>query len=459
MEAHRTDPMAKGANRGTKRPITLVVGLGETGLSCARYLSRTGESVVVVDSRPAPPALERLRRELPFVPVHLGGFDEAALAAATRIVVSPGVSLHEPQLERAIVAGTPVMGDIELFARAAQAPVAAITGSNGKSTVTSLLGEMARASGIDVRVGGNLGPAALDLLGEREPDLYVLELSSFQLESTSSLRPRVASVLNVSADHMDRYPDLDAYALAKRRVYRGAGAQVINRDDPIVRAMADVEAPIVTFGLDPPRGRDFGVRRIAGEEWLVSGSERILACRELPLRGRHNVANALAALALGDRLGLAAAAMHRALLAFRGLSHRCELVARIDAVDWYDDSKATNVGATVAAINGMAGEGPLVLIAGGDGKGADFTPLTAATASGVRTVILLGRDAPLIEPAIAEGVPIARVASMEDAVRTARELAVPGDIVLLSPACASFDMYRSYVERGRHFAGLVRSLQ
>ena len=465
---HRTEcaalhPAAGAAGGGTggerqAAAPTIIVGLGRTGLSCARYLRARGEAVEVMDSRAHPPGLDELRALLPEVPVHTGGFAGGILQRAGRVVVSPGVALREPAIDSALAAGIPVLGDVELFARGARAPVVAITGSNGKSTVTALVGEMARAAGRDVRVGGNLGTPVLDLAGVEEPELYVLELSSFQLETTCSLRAAAATVLNLSADHLDRYAGMDEYAAAKRRVFRGHGTMVINLDDPRVAAMREPARAAVGFGTGEPGSGDFGLLARGGETWLARGGETLLRADALALKGLHNAANALAALALGHAVGLPMEPMLAALTAFRGLPHRCQLVAEARGVRWYDDSKATNPGATLAAIRGMVGDcAGLVLIAGGDGKGADFTELGDYIAGHVRAAVLLGRDAPAIESAIARRVPVLRVADMDAAVRAACELARGGDCVLLAPACASLDMYSSYEERGRVFVAAVRA--
>jgi len=436
----------------------LVVGLGKTGMSCARFLARRGAAVAVTDTRVEPPGLDAMRSELPDVALFLGGFDRSAFAAAEMVVVSPGVSVEEPAIRAARARGVPVLGDIELFAQVARAPVAAITGSNGKSTTTMLLGEMARIAGRRTAVGGNLGEPALDLL-DPAIELYVLELSSFQLETTESLAPAVATVLNISPDHLDRYPDLAAYAAAKARIFRSAGVAVVNRDDPAVTAMPGGRERR-GFTLGEPATGDFGVRRHAGALWLCRGNEPLVAAADVLIPGSHNRANALAALAMGDALGLPLAAMHEALRGFRGLPHRTQLVAEIDGVRFYDDSKGTNVGATAAALEGFADgtAGRTVLIAGGDGKGQDFSSLGPLLDRTARCVVLIGRDAPLIEAALAPATPRIRARDMADAVRLAAEQARPGDQVLLSPACASFDMFRNYEHRGEVFAEAVRRL-
>ncbi|WP_439645631.1 UDP-N-acetylmuramoyl-L-alanine--D-glutamate ligase [Candidatus Thiosymbion oneisti] len=440
----------------------LILGLGKTGLSCARYLGNQGITVAVMDSRPAPPELAVAREELPDLPLFLGGFDPAVIRAAEQLIVSPGVSLREPPIAEAAARGVPVLGDIELFAQAVRAPVAAITGSNGKSTVTTLLGRMAHLAGVRAAVGGNLGQPALELLNDGV-QLYVLELSSFQLESTRSLAPEAATVLNVSADHMDRYDSLADYAAAKARILSGARTAVLNLDNPQVRAMAGIADRDTGFSLGPPeQASDFGLIEHGGVSWIAHRGERRLPVAEVAIRGRHNLANALAALAMGQACGLPEAAMLEALRTFRGLPHRTDLVATKGDIDWYDDSKGTNPGATVAALKGLvdpAGPRRAVLIAGGEGKGADFTPLVAVVERMARAVVLIGRDAPLIERVLDGRAKILRARDMIDAVRRALSAARPGDCVLLSPACASFDMFEDYAHRGRVFAAAVEALE
>ena len=436
---------------------TLVVGLGRTGLSVARYLARRGESVAVTDTRTDPPGLAALRRELPEVAAFLGGLAPEAFAHAERVVVSPGVPLDTPEIAAARAAGVPVVGDIELFALAAAAPVVAVTGSNGKSTVASLVAAMAVRAGRETRAGGNLGTPALDLLGEREPDLYVLELSSFQLETVEHLAPVAATVLNVSPDHLDRYPDLERYAQAKGRIYARARVQVVNRDDARARALATGPGRRVGFGLGrAPAEGDWGVVRRGGEAWLARGDEPLMPAAALRLRGAHNVANVLAALALGEAAGLPLEPMLEAARDFPGLPHRMSLVAERGGVAWIDDSKATNVGAAAAAVASL--DRPVVLIAGGQGKGQDFAPLARALRGRARAVVLIGEDAPRLEAALAGAVPeLRRARTMEEAVRLAGGLARPGDAVLLAPACASFDMFEGFEDRGRAFAEAVRT--
>ncbi len=436
---------------------TLIVGLGKTGLACARYLAARGVAVAVTDSRVHPPGLAALRDELPDVAVFLGGFSEEALNGANQLVVSPGVAPGAGFVAAARARGLPILSDIEIFARAVETPVAAITGSNGKSTVTALLGHMAETAGRRVRIGGNFGTPALDLLPAAGIELIVLELSSFQLELTDSLAPAVATVLNVTPDHLDRHGDIDAYAAAKARIFHRADVAVVNRDDARVAAMPAPGQAVVSFGLDsPPSGADFGVREHRGEAWLARGRKRILPTDAVGIRGGHNLANALAALALGTALDLDSTAMADALGNFRGLPHRMARVADINGVRWYDDSKATNVGATVAAVQGLAG--PLVVIAGGDGKNADFAPLAAAFKGKVRAAVLLGKDAARLAGALDGYVPCLDVATMEAAVAAAEHLARPGDTVLLSPACSSLDMFENFEARGWAFATAVKRL-
>lgn len=439
---------------------TLIVGLGKTGLSCARYLHARGETLAVSDSRLDPPGLAQLRAALPEVAVFTGGFDPEVFARAARLVLSPGVARSEPLIQEAIARGVPVLGDVELFAQAARAPICAITGSNGKSTVTTLLGLMARLAGVRVAVGGNLGEPVLDLL-DPEVALYVIELSSFQLESTSTLAPEAAVVLNLSPDHMDRYPDLDAYAAAKARIYAHAACAVLNRDDPRAAALVPEGRRTLGFRLGEPEAGEFGLRREGATTWICQGERRLLDAAEVAIAGQHNLANALAALALASACGIALEPACEALRQFSGLAHRTALVLEHQGVRWFDDSKGTNPGATVAALDGLVAHGSdarVVLIAGGDGKGADFTPLRDAVARVARAVVLIGRDAARIEQVLSGCVSLAHAADMEAAVQQAAEFAHPGDCVLLSPACASFDMFDHYAQRGEVFAAAVRRL-
>jgi UDP-N-acetylmuramoylalanine--D-glutamate ligase len=440
-----------------KAQRALVVGLGLTGLSCVRYLLGCGYKVSVVDSREQPPMLAALPESDDLVACHTGGWDPALFRNPGLLVVSPGVSLREPVIARAIADGSTVVGDIELFARAAKAPVVAVTGANGKSTVTALLGVMCREAGLDVRVGGNIGVPALSLLDVAAPRFYLLELSSFQLESTYGLNAYAATVLNISRDHMDRYASPAAYAAAKARIFRGDGIMVLNADDASVMAMARPDRRVVRFGFDAPStADDFGLVNKPDGTWLGKGGQAWVAAASVRLQGRHNLANALAAMALADVLDVTPEAMQRALSDFAGLPHRCQVVAHHADVLWVDDSKATNVGATLAALIGQTR--PVVLIAGGEGKGADFSVWRQALASRVRVLVLIGRDAPSIERALGQVVPVVHAGDMQQAVARAHELARAGDTVLLSPGCASFDMFRNYEHRGEVFTSAVQAL-
>ena len=438
-------------------PIPLravVVGLGETGYSAARFLLAHGSQVSVTDSRAAPPALKRLSALGAEVVVRTGGFDASLLEHADLVVVSPGVALTGPFFEAARSRGLTIVGDIELFARAARAPVVGITGTNGKSTVTMLLAHMAERSGLKMRAGGNLGAPALDLL-DAGVELYILELSSFQLETTDSLSFAAATVLNVSADHLDRYPDLESYAAAKARIFARCDVAVINLDDPLVAAMVGPGRQQLSFSLRADVGADYALRRREdGDWWLMRRGEPLLAFSQLRLTGLHNAANALAALALAEALSLPRAICVAALREFSSLPHRTQWIADVRGVRYVNDSKGTNVGATLAAVAGMPG--PMIVIAGGDGKGQDFTPLRAAFAGKVRAAVLIGRDARLLGQALQGASELHYAASLEAAVECAARLARPGDTVLLSPACASLDMFRSYMHRGEVFAGVVQ---
>lgn len=434
----------------------LIIGLGKTGAATARHLAGLGYQVAVTDSRAAPPGVPRLRAEVPDAALFLGGFSAQALTHADLVVLSPGVAPHEPFVQQALAQGLTVVGDIELFARAVPAPVVGITGSNGKSTVTTLIGQMAERAGRRVGVGGNLGIPALDLL-DAVRDLYVLELSSFQLEMTESLQCAAAAILNITPDHMDRYANVAAYAAAKARIFAHCEVAVVNRDDALTLPLGSRATRQLNFGLQPSANEnEFGVLQHAGADWLARGTTPLMPITELRIRGAHNIANALAALALGHAIDLPLDSMLEVLQEFRGLPHRTELVAELGGVLYLNDSKGTNVGATLAAVTGFAE--PLVLIAGGQGKGADFAPLGDALAQRARAVVLIGEDAPLIEQAIAGRVPVEHAASMDQAVRTAHKLAQPGDVVLLSPACASFDMFENFEHRGQAFVTAVREL-
>jgi len=438
---------------------TLVVGLGKTGLSCVRYLSAQGREIAVADSREAPPGLDDLRAGWPDIPVYLGSFDQELFAGFNELVVSPGISIAEPAIAHAAEQGTRVRGDIDLFAEAADAPVVAITGSNGKTTVTTLVGEMARAAGRRVEVGGNIGTPALDLLG-RSAELYVLELSSFQLETTAELNALAATVLNVSDDHLDRYPDKMAYFQAKQRIFRGCQNAIVNLDDALSTPMERDNLRFLCFGFHRVNPETFSTREDDQGTWVTFGFDSILNAGELKLLGRHNLSNVMAALALGRAAGLPMGAMLDAAREFTGLPHRCEFIRRLKGVDYINDSKGTNVGATVAAIESLAPEvdGKIVLIAGGEGKGADFSELAGPIKACCRAVVLIGTDADRIALAVGSGLQVYRAVTLAEAVKKSEELALEGDRVLFSPACASFDMFRDYIDRGDQFRVLVQSL-
>jgi UDP-N-acetylmuramoylalanine--D-glutamate ligase len=443
----------------------LVLGLGDTGLSALRWLQGQGAVLSVADTRAAPPNLELLQKEMPQVGVHLGPFTDEAFADAEIVVASPGVAVNgplaEPQVQAAIKRGIPVVGDIELFAqyKPAHAKVIAITGANGKSTVTTLVGEMCKAAGFKTIVAGNIGLPVLVALGMEEPDIYVLELSSFQLETTHSLKADAATVLNVTEDHMDRYSSMAEYAGAKARVFHGAGKQVLNREDEWSRSMALPGRQHVTFATDAPASsQDYGLLRRNGHISLAHGKTELMKLTEVRIAGLHNASNALAALALCRAINLPWQPLLDTLRSFKGLPHRVEWVAEINSVAFYDDSKGTNVGATCAALAGLPRKA--VLIAGGDGKGQDFSPLRDPVANNARAVVTIGRDGPKIGAVLQDtGVPLHSEGSLESAVQTAFAAAQPGDAVLLSPACASFDMFRNYAHRAEVFVNAVKKLE
>lgn len=436
----------------------VVVGLGKSGLSLVRFLARHGQTFAVADSRENPPELSTLQRDYPQITVHCGQLSAELLSAAQVLYVSPGLALSTPAIQTAIANGVIISGDIDLFAQYARAPIVAITGSNAKSTVTTLVGQMCAAAGLKVAVGGNLGVPALDLLDDAV-DVYVMELSSFQLETTSHLQARVAVCLNISEDHMDRYVDVDGYIAAKQRVFNHAQTLVINRDDRPSQPQ-QAQSPTISFGLSTPAAGEFGLSEQEGEAYLTYGDQRLLAVSALKIRGSHNYANALSALAIGTAINLPMAAMLSALQEFPGLEHRCQWLRNVHGVDWYNDSKATNVGAALAAIEGLGtgNVGKLILIAGGDGKGADFSSLKAPVAQYCRAVIVLGRDAERVVQALDGAVAIEHVTSLEEAVLAAAKRAHEGDSVLLAPACASLDMFKSFEQRGDLFAQAVGRL-
>jgi len=446
----------------------LILGLGESGLACAHWCDRQGARVRVADTRAAPPYLDELRSRLANADFRAGDFNKALLEGIDLLVLSPGLSGGLMIVIHARAHGIPVVGEIELFAQGLltleqHVPVLAISGTNGKTTTTALTGHLIAATGRTVGVAGNISPAALTALMDYQdagalPQAWVLELSSFQLETLETLNATAATVLNISDDHLDRYIDLADYASAKARIFGGAGVQVLNRQDARVKRMAIAGRQLITFGLDAPTVEtDFGLRENRGEAWLVQGSRFLLPISALPIAGLHNAANALAALALCAAIDIDIIKLLPALRAFRGLPHRVEKVAEITGVTYYDDSKGTNVGATVAALEGLGC--PSVVILGGDGKGQDFSPLKAAVANHARGVVLIGRDGPKIRAALDGcGVPIINAATLAEAVQAAAVRAQAGDAVLLSPACASFDMFRNYEHRADIFKAAVCAL-
>ncbi|OGS97065.1 MAG: UDP-N-acetylmuramoylalanine--D-glutamate ligase [Gallionellales bacterium RIFCSPLOWO2_02_60_31] len=433
-----------------------------------RWLSAQGARLRVADSRSEPPGLAEAGQFVSSGQIFCGAFGDDLLDGIELIAISPGIPLAAPLVQRAAARGIPVVGDIELFAQQLRIQdsgfrpkVLAITGSNGKTTVTSMVEHLCRAAGKDAVAAGNISPAVLDMVlarGANQPEVWVLELSSFQLETTATLNADAATVLNVSEDHLDRYAGINEYAAAKARIFIGSGVQVLNRDDARCMGMALPGRRIITFGLSlPGSANDFGIEKTGNEIWLAQGKQHLLKVSELQVAGLHNVANALAALALCRAIDLPMPALLEALRGFRGLPHRVERVAEIDGVVYYDDSKGTNVGATVAALEGLGRK--VVLIAGGEGKGQDFAPLKPAVMRHARAVVLIGRDAPLIASALNGcGVPVLHIKNMNDAVRQAARLAQSGDAVLLSPACASFDMFRNYAHRAEMFVEAVHEL-
>jgi UDP-N-acetylmuramoylalanine--D-glutamate ligase len=434
----------------------VIAGLGKTGQSVVRHLLAQGWQVAATDTRVDPPGLAALRAMAPELQVAVGGLDASLLQDADLVVASPGLSQGDPFFAEARARGLPVIGDVELFARSVKGRVVGITGTNGKSTVTSLLALMGERAGLATRAGGNLGQPALELLRDGVAELYVLELSSYQLETTSSLQLAAATVLNVTPDHLDRYDDVRAYAAAKARIFEHCATAVINLDDALVPAMPRPGQRVLSFSLRAESRADYLLRNMEGRDWLCASKEPLLPLDSLRIVGRHNAANALAALAMGEALGLEREAMLNALREFPGLPHRAAWVADVGGVRYVNDSKGTNVGATLAAVAGFSG--PLLLIAGGDGKNQDFQPLRAALAGKVRRALLIGRDAEALAGALRGACELEFCSSLEAAVVAAARLAQPGDTVLLSPACASLDMFRDYAHRGEVFADAVRRL-
>ncbi|MCM5703143.1 UDP-N-acetylmuramoyl-L-alanine--D-glutamate ligase [Larsenimonas salina] len=430
---------------------TVVVGLGVSGLAIARHLRRQGEPFVMADTRLVPPGRDAFRSEFPEVPLLTGPLEALSLERAREVVISPGVAPTTPGLPAHVI------GELTLFARARRAcgrstRLIAITGSNAKSTVTTLVGEMACAVGGRVGVGGNLGRAALDLF--EDADTYVLELSSFQLETTADLGADVACYLNLSEDHLDRHATMAGYNAAKQRIFESATQAVVNRDDALTAPAR--ELPCRVFTTQVPSSNEWGLSLHEGELWLMHGARPLMAASQVCLQGQHNLSNALAALAIGDAMGWPVETMCEVLATFKGLPHRMELVTERQGVRWINDSKGTNVGATLAAIRGLlpALAGRLIVLAGGVGKGADFSPLASAF-DGRGEVIAFGRDRALLADALSPAVPVEVVDDLASAHERARCRAEPGDVVLLSPACASLDQFDNFERRGEAFRALV----
>ena len=436
----------------------VIVGLGKTGLSCFRYLSNQGLNVAITDSREEPPELLELRSEFESASVYLGQINEQVLLASDQIILSPGVSLDNKSIKLSIENNIPVFGDIELFCQKAQAPIIAVSGSNGKSTVTTIVAEMTRLAGLKTYVGGNIGIPALDLLSDSTPDLYVLELSSFQLETTYSLNAHASVVLNVSPDHMDRYSSLKDYVNTKKRIYSGQGLMVLNKDEEYIHSIIDSKRDTIYFSLGAPEGENFGLINHNNEVWLSQGNEKIINKNQLKIKGEHNISNALAAMALAGAVNVPTNIMADVLKNFTGLEHRCQLVREIDNVSWYNDSKATNVGACIASITGLCELGNIILIAGGDSKGADLSGLNPIVKKYIKRVFLFGIDANKLADVMGSDVDKEFVNNMNEAVKGASKIADSDDIVLLAPACSSLDMYKNYQQRGDAFISAIDAL-
>jgi UDP-N-acetylmuramoylalanine--D-glutamate ligase len=438
---------------------TAILGMGVTGISVASFLSAKGMPFDFADSRLEPPNLKQVERDYPSAKLALGSFDKDFLASYDRLIVSPGISLDDPALIHASKKGVELLGDLELFLDYAKAPVVMITGSNGKSTVTALLGQMAIDSGLSVGIGGNIGTPMLDLL-DNHHQLYVLEASSFQLELLNDSRGAVSGLLNISPDHLDRYQDIQKYHAAKHRIFRGASKVVINREDRLTRPLISTQIPMTSFGLNQPDLGSFGVLEGIDEGYLSYGIERLMLIDQIALKGKHNIANVLAALALGYSVDLPMQTMLETVKTFKGLSHRCQTVAKINSVLYVNDSKATNVGATLAALKGFgsAANKNLILIAGGQAKDQDFTALKQTVSDYVKLLILIGEDADKLGSVLKDCCQQIKTDSLEEAVAQTHQLAKTGDIVLLSPACASFDMYSGFEERGRCFHNAVEAM-
>lgn len=440
-------------------PLYLVAGLGKTGLSVARYLQRNNKSFIAFDTRAQAFSIDEFSKQFPKTVLYLQEVPKEILSQITDIIASPGLDLDNSLFKQAKKLGIPIYGDIECLAQEVKAPIVAITGTNGKSTVTTLVGDMAKSAGYKVAVAGNIGTPVLDILSDEQSyDLWVLELSSFQLDLTYSLAPCAATILNVSPDHLDRHHTIDAYIDAKQKIYQHAQVALFNRDD--LQTVPKINVDAISFGQDAGSAGNWGLLNRENKIYLAKGDTCYLPVESLLIKGIHNWLNALAACALADVAGVSSDHIINVLGSFSGLSHRCQWVRRLNEVDWINDSKGTNIGATISAINGIGGsmQGKIVLIAGGQGKGADFTELAKPISDFVRSVVLIGEDADKIEAALTHVVPIARAHSLDNAVDIAKAQAKPGDVVLLSPACASLDMFRDFNHRGELFASLVNGL-
>lgn len=438
--------------------LYLIAGLGKTGHSIARYLQRRNKPFVVFDTRTSPVGVTEFNAEFPGIDVYSAHLPAALFKQLTEIICSPGVALDHPVIQEAIAMGIPIVGDIECMAREIHVPVIAITGTNGKSTVTTLVGKMAAEAGLSVAVAGNIGTPVLDLLDDGvDYDIWVLELSSFQLDLIKSLAPVAATILNVTPDHLDRHHSLAAYAQAKQRVYHLAKFCLYNREDSLTVPLSGEN--LISFGLDE-RDLNWGLLTENNINYLAYGQKKLMPVDALRIKGRHNWANALAACALAQAAGIGFAPMVDVLQRFAGLPHRSQWVRTFDGIDWINDSKGTNIGATISAISGIGGsmQGKIVLIAGGQGKGADFSELRTSMATYVRSLVLIGEDADKMEQSLTDSVQVLRASSLDVAVNMARQEAKPGDVVLLSPACASLDMFRDFNHRGDVFTAVVNAL-
>ncbi|MBJ9952021.1 MULTISPECIES: UDP-N-acetylmuramoyl-L-alanine--D-glutamate ligase [unclassified Acinetobacter] len=440
--------------------LKVVAGLGISGVSAVNFLHENGYRVAVTDSRQVPPGHDQIPAE---VKTSFGQLDQELLLQAEEIVISPGLDLKLPEIQAAIAKGIPVVSEIQILRRSTDKPIVAITGSNAKSTVTTLIGLMAQDAGVKVAVGGNLGRPALDLTRD-DPDVYILELSSFQLETTSNLNAEVAVVLNMSEDHLDRHGDMAGYHAAKHRIFQGAKKVVFNRDDSLTRPLVPDVTPMQSFGLNAPDLKQYGIlREDNGTIWLARGRERLLKSSEMYIQGTHNVANALACLALGEAIGLPIDRMLETLKTFKGLEHRCEFVKEVAGVRYYNDSKGTNIGATLAALDGLgaaieAQGGKVAIILGGQGKGQDFTALRHSLEKYAKLAVLIGEDRPVIEKAIEGTTELLHAETLQEAVELCQQHTQAQDVVLLSPACASFDMFTGYPQRGHRFVEYVNAL-